>query len=250
MENDIYDFVKFAFDSYIDNNKIDTFTQFTMNKYFPSWLKDITHISMRLRRYTLWISKNNKYARIDIFINSQKYRIFLIKNKTWLIENIVPLLPTKYIHNGICVLKNETINGLVYFSINDDKVQIDIEIKGLNPGRHAIHIHECGDLTDNCNSACAHFNPTHQFHGGIDDNERHVGDLGNIVANRSGICRTTLYDSLISLNQHSPNYIIGRSVIIHEDPDDNRSGVFEDSHTTGHAGKRIVCGVIGIAKPN
>jgi Cu/Zn superoxide dismutase len=37
----------------------------------------------------------------------------------------------------------------------------------------------------------------------------------------------------------------GRSVIVHEDPDDLGKGSYEDSKTTGHSGARIGCAIIG-----
>jgi Cu-Zn family superoxide dismutase len=44
--------------------------------------------------------------------------------------------------------------------------------------------------------------------------------------------------------------LYGRSIIVHADPDDYGRGGFEDSHTTGHAGARIACAVIGrVATP-
>ena len=42
--------------------------------------------------------------------------------------------------------------------------------------------------------------------------------------------------------------VIGRSLVIHEDEDDLGKGGFPDSLTTGHAGKRLDCAVIGYDK--
>jgi Cu-Zn family superoxide dismutase len=42
--------------------------------------------------------------------------------------------------------------------------------------------------------------------------------------------------------------VIGRSLVIHQDPDDLGVGGHSDSLTTGHAGKRITCAVIGYSK--
>jgi len=42
--------------------------------------------------------------------------------------------------------------------------------------------------------------------------------------------------------------IIGRGLIIHADEDDLGKGGKEDSLTTGHAGKRIACAVIGYSR--
>ena len=45
-----------------------------------------------------------------------------------------------------------------------------------------------------------------------------------------------------------PVEIAERSVVIHEDMDDLGMGNHSDSLTTGHAGKRITCAVIGYSK--
>ena len=42
--------------------------------------------------------------------------------------------------------------------------------------------------------------------------------------------------------------IIGRAIVVHEDIDDNGLGGFDDSLTTGHAGARLSCGIIGYSK--
>ena len=112
---------------------------------------------------------------------------------------------------------------------------------------HAIHVHEYGDLSDGCDSACAHFNPFNKHHGGRDDKERHVGDLGNIYTNSKGVSIFEFKDTIISLKNNKRN-IIGRSLIIHEDEDDCGKGGYSDSLKTGHAGKRLDCAVIGICK--
>lgn len=45
-------------------------------------------------------------------------------------------------------------------------------------------IFQFGDLSNGCLSAGSHFNPDNAAHGGNDASVRHVGDLGNIVADR------------------------------------------------------------------
>jgi Cu-Zn family superoxide dismutase len=82
-------------------------------------------------------------------------------------------------------------------------------------------------------------------HGGPNSYERHVGDLGNIKADSNGVAEFRIVDNMVQLN--GPYNVIGRSVVIHEDIDDFGLGGHSDSLTTGHAGKRIGCGVIGIA---
>jgi len=148
---------------------------------------------------------------------------------------------------AVCVLKNDKINGVFYLEeLPDKNTHIFGAVSGLKPGLHGFHIHEAGDLTDGCTSACAHFNPYGKKHGGPNDKDRHVGDLGNLYANKQGIATFDLVDNLVKLRgKHS---VIGRSLIIHEDPDDLGKGGHADSLTTGHAGKRLICAVIGYSK--
>ena len=160
---------------------------------------------------------------------------------------------------GICSLTNtssDSIQGNIEFIDHDKYVEIIVNIKGLTPGEHGIHIHEAGDMTDSCMTACKHFNPTHKNHGGPLDKERHVGDLGNIKANSKGIVKNYRFtDKIIKLK--GKYSIIGRSVVIHQDKDDLGKGgldkssnvIDEEKHVeslkTGNAGARVACGVIG-----
>ena len=48
--------------------------------------------------------------------------------------------------------------------------------------------------------------------------ERHLGDLGNLVANENGLSKFEFNDRLIKLS--GPNSIVGRALVIHGDPDD------------------------------
>lgn len=73
---------------------------------------------------------------------------------------------------------------------------------------------------------------------------RHVGDLGNVVADDSGRAENKVSDSVISLT--GMRSIIGRAVVVHERVDDLGQGGHLDSKKTGNAGGRVACGVIGI----
>ena len=97
-----------------------------------------------------------------------------------------------------------------------------------------------------CMSSGPHFNPGKLTHGAPEDSIRHVGDLGNITADESGKALVEIKDSMIQLA--GPDSIIGRTVVVHADPDDLGKGGHELSLATGNAGARIACGIIGIAK--
>lgn len=141
-------------------------------------------------------------------------------------------------------------NGTVQFTEVNNRIKIDLNIKGLNPNSlHGFHVHEAGDLTDKCNTMCAHFNPYGNTHGSPQMSKRHVGDLGNIKTNYKGEAKYTFYDDVIKLRGTKCN-IIGRGLIIHADEDDCGKGMNAESLITGNAGKRIACAVIGYSKDN
>jgi superoxide dismutase, Cu-Zn family len=152
------------------------------------------------------------------------------------------------LNKGIAIFQGK-INGSVRFSEMPDKkhIAIDVEVKGLNKNAlHGFHVHEYGDLSDGCNSMCAHLNPYNETHGGPETIHRHVGDLGNLKSDGHGCANFRFYDNMIKLRGTKSN-IIGRGLIIHEDEDDCGLGKNKESKITGNAGKRIACAVIGFA---
>lgn len=150
---------------------------------------------------------------------------------------------------GIAVFKDKDIKGVVELQENNNKVIININLKSnkYKNSIHGFHIHEAGDLTDNCMGACGHFNPYNKNHGGPESSDRHVGDLGNIKFDNKGVCNMILEDKLVKLRGTKAN-VIGRSIVIHSKEDDLGLGGNEDSLKTGNAGKRLTCAVIGYSK--
>lgn len=148
------------------------------------------------------------------------------------------------IEKAVCSVlpfKDSKVAGIVFFTKKGDKVEITGKIFGLTPGKHGFHVHEFGDITsEDGSSAGGHFNPEGKKHGGPDDDDRHVGDLGNITANEDGMAEISITDSAVQLS--GPHSIIGRSIVVHAKADDLKS------QPSGDAGGRIAAGVIGIAK--
>jgi Cu-Zn family superoxide dismutase len=154
------------------------------------------------------------------------------------------------------------LKGIIQFSQQhpNDLTFVKVSLQNFpKNGSFGFHVHQYGDLTDGCTSTCNHFNPYDRKHGslGLHSVDRHVGDLavpgGNLNSDKNGNVVISFYDDLISLYPNE-RCIIGRSIVIHQNPDDlgryrninTPEGI--ESGKTGNAGKRIFCAIIGIAR--
>jgi Cu/Zn superoxide dismutase len=161
------------------------------------------------------------------------------------------------------------IKGTITFTqTHTDFVRVDINLQNVPKGIHGIHIHQRPinfklDKSKWCDSAKAHFNGGQPLwsidnfrgtpHGCFRLNTpRHIGDLcNNIISQRKdGIVEMVYHDNLISLIPEDPNCITGKSVIIHQNRDDEGlySSYFDmdnsleiESKISGNAGHRIAC---------
>jgi len=147
---------------------------------------------------------------------------------------IAVLIPTK---SG--ALKG--IDGTITFTKVEKGTRVVAKITGLPEGKHGFHIHEFGDASSpDGKAAGGHFNPKGMVHGDPSKTApRHLGDLGNIVANKEGVAEYDMIDP--DLPMSGANSIIGHGVVIHEKADDFGQPV-------GNAGGRLAVAVIGIAK--
>ena len=135
--------------------------------------------------------------------------------------------------------KDMQVTGTVKFAKADHGVKVMVDLKGLTPnGKHGFHIHEKGDLSDpKLMSVGPHFNPEGKKHGGAKGDERHGGDLGNITADDEGNVKTTIMAHGITIDDEKTG-IVGRSIIVHAKPDD------EKTDPSGNSGDRIAGGAI------
>jgi superoxide dismutase, Cu-Zn family len=138
---------------------------------------------------------------------------------------------------------NGQAKGVIHFHQMGEKVHISGEISGLKPNaKHAIHIHEKGDLSaPDLMSAGGHYNPDKHIHGGPTTSPVHAGDLGNLQADADGKAKMDLTVDDISVGGEK-NDIVGKAVIIHAKEDDFKT------QPTGNAGGRIGGGVIEAQK--
>ncbi len=137
--------------------------------------------------------------------------------------------------------EGNSATGTVTFTETANGMHVVAEFQNVPQGEHGFHIHEFGDCSSgDGKSAGGHFNPDGYDHAGPDAQMRHVGDLGNISADASGVARKDFVDAILTFDgDHS---ILNKGVILHAAPDDLTS------QPTGAAGARISCGVITAAE--
>ena len=221
------------------------------SKYKSKYLESKKFIDLNgnlIGKNSLNNNNNNDFNDSNNFNNFNKLNYFTGgENDLNLIESKIKAKAKAKV-NAIAYFNTTTIKGIVYFKeLPNDLVEVNVNLEGFEPNTtHGFHVHESGDLTKGCDSLCAHFNPFNKSHGGREDEIRHVGDLGNITSNSFGIIKIIFTDHLIKLRGDESN-IIGRGLIIHNDPDDCGKTTHELSKTTGNSGKRIACAIIGYA---
>ena len=149
-------------------------------------------------------------------------------------------------HVAVCVLLptiGNNVTGIIQFAEENGKIHVTGTVRGLTPGKHGFHVHEYGDISglQDGKSTGGHFSPGGHDHGKPSDEaaKRHVGDLGNIEADGSGVAKIDFMDDVIAL--HGEDSIVGRGLVVH-------AGEDKFTQPTGDAGGRVAIGVIGMAK--
>jgi len=121
---------------------------------------------------------------------------------------------------------------------------IKVEVTGLTPGWHGIHIHATGQCTAPFTSAGAHINHTDPKtpHGLLNAQGPDDGDLPNLDAAADGSAKAEFFTTRARISQDGPGQWLwdadGSALVIHANPDDH------SSQPIGGAGDRVACAVL------
>lgn len=125
--------------------------------------------------------------------------------------------------------------GKVTLTAAPKGVLIRVEVKGLTPGWHGLHLHEKADCSKpDFTSAGAH---THgggeRVHGLLNPKGSESGDLPNIFADAHGGATAEVFTSLTTFA--SLKDADGSGVVVHAGPDDHMA------QPIGGSGARVAC---------
>jgi len=123
---------------------------------------------------------------------------------------------------------------------------IKVDVSGLSPGWHGVHVHSvatCADAGFKASGSHVHgASAATSIHGLLNQNETDLGDLPNIFADAQGQAAAETFAPYLSLGDAPDRLNIldsdGSALIVHAASDDHQS------QPIGGAGARVACAAI------
>lgn len=132
--------------------------------------------------------------------------------------------------------------GQANFSQTGHGVIVEIDLHGLPPGPHALHIDNAGvcDARKQFSTAGSHLSFEPRAHGYLARGGPHEGDLPNQFASQDGTLHASVISSAFTLGNGMKSIFRpqGAALVVDATGDDYVTQPF------GNSGKRIACGVI------
>ena len=155
---------------------------------------------------------------------------------------VVPVMALADMAAAQMINADGAVIGKATFEQTPHGVLMYVEVAGLPPGAHGIHLHAAGSCTPDFKAATGHINPDGVPHGLRNPEGPDHGDLPNLYADADGSAQAEFFTVLVSVAGGELPALLdedGSAVIIHENPDDHLT------QPIGGAGGRIACGIIG-----
>ena len=136
--------------------------------------------------------------------------------------------------------KGNSVGMAMISPAKDGGVNVELDVKGLPAGEHAVHFHAVPKCEAPFTSAGSHFNPANKKHGMQNPEGPHAGDMPNFTVAANGTAKTTVTNKNVTLADGANSLYAngGTALVIHAAADDMKTD------PAGNAGDRIACGVI------
>ncbi|CAO1309770.1 unnamed protein product [Diamesa hyperborea] len=185
---------------------------------------------------------------IDVFNKNFNRQQHSARNLVYRVYDVIPAQPQPSWKASASIVsenpEEQNMSGEVTFkqwNINQP-ITVKMNISGVPAGKHSVHIHAFGDISEGCKSTGPHFRSS---------------IIGNVEAKEDGNVEVE-YESF-GLHLFGLSGILGRSIVIHEKPSqylkypdlftpgsqflDNAVSFQSEEDTVG---ERLACGIITI----
>ena len=163
---------------------------------------------------TLYVTRSTKRPRDNWSINTNQVDPFLL-------AQVAPK-DTITAHCELDFLGySDSTGSIILTQTSGDMVSMIGEFEHLEPGLHALKIHEYGDVEYGCDSTGPVFNPMGEERGHSHDDihRRRMGDIEHVQARFDTMAEYKNRDQYATM--WGPNSILGRSLVLYEREDDH-----------------------------